>query len=86
MNDINLLIYGISAEKNCRNLKKIHDVYEDWARRHGSKFNFKKYEFLYLIRTSKRYNMEASVKIGVKEVRLTQNIRILRVRVNLALK
>jgi hypothetical protein len=69
MNDVNLLIYGISAEGNCRNFKKVYDVYEDWARRHGSKFNPEKYELLYLIRTPKKYNTETSVKIGVKEVR-----------------
>jgi hypothetical protein len=29
INDVNLLTYGISAEENCRNLKRIHNVYED---------------------------------------------------------
>jgi hypothetical protein len=86
VNDVNLLTYGISAEKNCRNLKKIHDAYEDWARRHNSKFNFKKYELLYLIQTPKKYNTETSDKIEVKKVRPAQNIRILRVKVNLTLK
>jgi hypothetical protein len=86
MDDVNLLIYGTSAEGNCRNLKKMHDAYEDWARRHGSKFNSEKYKLLYLTRTSKRFNTETNVKIGIKEVRLAQNIRILGVRVDLALK
>jgi hypothetical protein len=86
MNDVNLLIYGISAERNYRNLKKVYDAYKDWARRHDSKFNPKKYKLLYLTRTPKRYNTETSVKIGVKEVRLAQNIRILGVRVDSALK
>jgi hypothetical protein len=64
----------------------VHDACEDWARRHGSKFNPEKYELLHLTRTPKRYNTEASVKIGVKEVRPAQNIRILGVRVDSALK
>jgi hypothetical protein len=86
MDDINLLIYGTSAEKNCRNLKKMHDACEDWARRHGSKFNLEKYELLHLIRTPKRFNTEINVKIGIKEVRPAQNICILGVKVDSALK
>jgi hypothetical protein len=86
VDDVNLLTYGTSVEENCRNLKKVYDACEDWARRHDSKFNFKKYKLLHLTRTPKKYNTETSVKIGGKEVRLTQNIRILRVRVNLTLK
>jgi hypothetical protein len=69
MDDVNLLIYGISIEKNCRNLERIHDVYKDWARRHGLKFNFDKYELLYLTQTFKRFNTETSVKIEIKDVR-----------------
>jgi hypothetical protein len=86
VDDVNLLIYGTSAEGNCKNLKKVHEACEDWARRHGSKFNSEKYKLLYLTRTPKRYNTEASVKIKVKEVRPAQNIRILGVRVDSVLK
>jgi hypothetical protein len=86
VDNVNLLTYGTSVEGNYRNLKKVHDACEDWARRHGSKFNPKKYELLHLTRTPKRYNTETSVKIKVKEVRPAQNIRILGVRVDLALK
>jgi hypothetical protein len=48
MDDVNLLTYGISAEKNYRNFERIHNAYENWARRHGLKFNSDKYELLYL--------------------------------------
>jgi hypothetical protein len=48
INNVNLLTYDISAEKNYKNLKRIYNVYENWAKRYGLKFNLKKYEFLYL--------------------------------------
>jgi hypothetical protein len=86
VDDVNLLTYGTSAEGNCRNLKKIHDACEDWARRHDSKFNPEKYELLHLTRTPKRFNTEANIKIGIKKVRPAQNIRILGIRVDSALK
>jgi hypothetical protein len=86
VDDVNLLTYGTSAEGNCRNLERMHDACEDWARRHGSKFNPDKYELLHLTRTPKRFNTEAGVKIGIKDVRPAQDIRILGVRVDSALK
>jgi hypothetical protein len=86
MDDVNLLTYGTSVEENCRNLKKVYDVCEDWARRHNSKFNPEKYKLLHLTRTPKRFNTKTNIKINIKEVRLAQNIRILGVRVDSALK
>jgi hypothetical protein len=46
----------------------MHNACEDWARRHGSKFNPDKYELLYLTRTPKRFNIKANIKIEIKEV------------------
>ena len=54
--------------------------------RRGSKFNPEKYELLHVTRTPKRFNMETDIKIGTKEVRPAQDIRILGVRVDSALK
>jgi hypothetical protein len=48
MNDVNLLIYDINVKKNYKNLERIHDACEDWARRHELKFNSDKYELLHL--------------------------------------
>jgi retron-type reverse transcriptase len=69
VDNVNLLTYGTSTERNCRNLERIHDVCEDWARRYGSKFNPDKYELLHLTRIFKRFNTEANIKIGIKDVR-----------------
>jgi hypothetical protein len=41
---------------------------EDWARRHGSKFNPGKYELLHLTRTPKKFNIKANIKIEIKEI------------------
>jgi hypothetical protein len=72
VDNVNLLTYGTSAEGNYRNLERVHDACEDWARRHGSKFNPEKYELLHLTRTPKRFNTEAGVKIGTKELRAVE--------------
>jgi Reverse transcriptase (RNA-dependent DNA polymerase) len=68
IDDVNLLTYGISAEGNYRNLERIYNAYENWAKRYGSKFNLKKYELLYLTRTPKRFNIKVSIKIDIKEI------------------
>jgi hypothetical protein len=62
MDDVNLLTYDINIKRNCRNLERIHNAYEDWARRYGSKFNSDKYELLYLTQTLKRFNTETGIK------------------------
>jgi hypothetical protein len=86
IDDVNLLIYRATIEGNCRNLERIYNVCEDWARRYGSKFNPGKYELLYLTRTPKKFNIKTNIKIGIKEIYLNQNIRILGVKIDLALK
>jgi hypothetical protein len=68
MNDINILTYGVSAKGNYRNLERIHNACEDWVKHHDLRFNSKKYELLYLIRTLKKFNMKISIKIKRKEI------------------
>ena len=68
MNDINMLIYDASVEGNYRNLKRMHNACEDQMKYHDLRFNSKKYELLYLIRTSKKFNMKINIKIKRKEI------------------
>jgi hypothetical protein len=70
IDDVNLLTYGTNAEENYKNLKRIYNACEDWARRYGSKFNFNKYKLLHLTRTPKRFNIKVSIKIEIKEIYL----------------
>ena len=50
MDDVNILTYGLSIRRNYKVLKRIYLVYETWAKRHGSKFNLKKYDLIYFTR------------------------------------
>jgi hypothetical protein len=45
-----------------------------------------KYELLHLTRTPKKFNIKVNIKIEIKEIYLDQNIRILGVKVDSALK
>jgi hypothetical protein len=65
-----LLTYRAITEGNYRNLERMHNACEDWARRYGSKFNSGKYELLYLTRTPKKFNIKVNIKIEIKEIYL----------------
>lgn len=86
VDDVNILTYGISTKSNCRTLKKAHGVCERWARRHGAHFAPAKYELLHLVRKHKRFNMEASIKIGSVIKTPTTAVRVLEVQIDTKLK
>jgi hypothetical protein len=86
MDDVNILIYRSTTQGNCQTLERAYKVCETWAKRHGSKFNLGKYELIHLIRTPKKFNIEASVVINDKKIKPSSNVRILGVRVDLTLK
>ena len=50
MDDVNILTYGLSTRRNYKVLKRIHLACETWAKRHGSKFNLKKYDLIHFTR------------------------------------
>ena len=86
MDDVNILIYGLTTQENCRTLERAHKACETWAKRYGSRFNSGKYELIYLTRIPKRFNMEASVIINDKEIKPSSSIRILGIKIDSTLK
>jgi hypothetical protein len=62
-NDVHILIYDKSMNENCRNLKRVHKFCERWAIRHKFLFVSSKYELIYFIKNSKKFNMTITIKI-----------------------
>jgi len=75
-------------ERNCRNLERIHIACEEWARRHGSTFDLKKYDLIHFSRTPKRVNMLADMDIASSGHNLKPkgNVRVLGVQLDPALR
>jgi hypothetical protein len=83
--DTNLLAYSESTEENCRKLERVHERLLQWARKHRMKFAPKKYELIHFAR-SKRFNLQAGVKVGGTEKAPTTEVRILGIWVDPKLK
>jgi ribonuclease HI len=54
IDDINIIVHGVTAEENCAKLKAIYTKCQEWERRHASKFNPSKYCLLHIARGQKR--------------------------------
>lgn len=61
-------IYGGSTEANCNTLGKAHTICLKWAKKHGASFAPKKYELIHLMRSPKKFNMEATLDLGEHQV------------------
>jgi hypothetical protein len=86
VDDANILTYGDSTERNCERLAQIHDKCLHWARRHGASFAPAKYELIHLTRATKKFNLEASLKIGNQVIKPKSHIRILGVQLDTKLQ
>lgn len=86
VDDIHLLAYGGTTEDNCRVLGKAHKICLHWARTHGASFNPQKYELVHLSRSSKRYNMKASINFDNTIIDPSTNIRILGLQIDSKLR
>ena len=86
VNDVNILIYGINTEKNCRILKKVHKLCAKWANTHEAEFASFKYELIHLTRNVKKFNMKAMINIEDIVIELKSNIRVLRLQIDFRLK
>ncbi len=74
--DINMLAYSRSTEGNCRILEAAHTRCLDWARRYGIKFAPSKYELIHFTR-SRRFNLQASVRLGGTEKLPSPDVKVL---------
>jgi ribonuclease HI len=88
VDDVNILTFSKSTEQNCRNLERIHLACEDWATRHGSAFNTKKYDLIHFTRTPKRFNMKANINIAATNTKVEPktDVRVLGVQLDPALR
>ena len=60
VDDINILTYGGSTERNCKILEETHRKCLQWAVTHGAKFAPEKYEVLHLTRSPRKFNLKAT--------------------------
>ena len=86
VNDINILTYSESTERNCEMLKKAWDKVVKWTKRHGFKFNERKHKLIHFSRISKRYNMNANIALREHRVSVSINLRVLRIQLNFKLR
>ena len=86
VNDINILTYNESTERNCKMLKKTWKKVVEWAKKHNFKFNERKHELIHFSKIFKKYNM--NVNMTLKKHRINANIdfKILRIQLNFKLR
>ena len=82
VDDVNILAWGESTEKNCQTLSRLHNDCISWAKRHGASFAPAKYELIHLTRSPKRFNMAATIQIQENQVTPRTVIRVLGVQVD----
>ena len=63
VDDVNVLTYSTSTEKNCRIFEKLHEVFTTWFRRHEAIFFSTKYELIHLNKSSKKFNMQTTINL-----------------------
>lgn len=63
IDDVNILAYRTSTERNIRAMERLHKQCENQARRYSSTFASTKYELICLARNSERLNVAAEITI-----------------------
>lgn len=86
VDDISILTYSGSTERNCEKLKDVHQDCQRWAEMHGAKFAPEKYELIHFTRNHRRFNMEATIDIEGTRLPTKPFIRVLGVQVDSKLK
>jgi hypothetical protein len=75
IDDISLLTYSDSTERNVRNLEKAYRKCLNWARSHGSRFNPEKSELIHFIGRRKAYS--APITLEGEIIKPSKSIRLL---------
>ena len=75
IDDISLLTYSESTERNVRNLEKAYGKCLNWARSHGSRFNPKKSELIYFIGRRRAYR--APITLEGRKIEPSKSIKLL---------
>jgi len=75
IDDISLLTYSKSTQRNVRNLEKAYRKCLNWARSHGSRFNPDKSELIHFTRRRKAH--KASINLEGELIKPSKSIRFL---------
>lgn len=86
VDDVNILTYEESMKRNCRVLDEIYDRCEQWSKTHGIKFSKTKHKLIHFTRTSKWFNMNASVELTKHQIDSKSDIRVLKVQLDFKLR
>ena len=86
VNDINILTYSESTERNCEMLEKTWKKVVEWAERHDFKFNERKHELIHFLRIFKRYNMNVNMMLKKHRISVNIDLRILKIQLNFKLR
>ena len=81
-----MLTYSISTEKNCKILKKLHEVFTTWFRRHETNFFSTKYKLIHFNKSLKKFNMQTMINLEEMQLILKTDIRILKLQIDTKLK
>ena len=84
MDDINILTYSKSLERNCKNLEKIYQKCQNWAISYESKFNLDKFELIHFTKRKKEA-LEKIITLEGFTIKPARVIKILGVFLNSAL-
>ena len=77
MDDIHLLAYSKSTERNCQILEKAHRKCARWAAIYSATFAPAKYNLVHLTRKPKKVNLTATVRLGTVSIQPDLVIRVL---------
>jgi hypothetical protein len=81
VDDINILTYGYSTERNCKVLEETHRKCQEWAVLSGARFAPEKYELIHFTR-ARSHNTNATVQIEQLQLEPTEHVKILGVYVD----
>jgi len=77
IDNVNLLAYGPTTERNCRQLEAVHDKCLAWARKYRALFAPEKYTLMHFSRR-RRFNMKAPIQLESIEKKPEESVRVLR--------
>jgi hypothetical protein len=77
VDDIHILTFSQTIERNCRNLEKVYRKCTKWAQTHGSKFNSEKSELIHFTGKKRLKSKESSINLEGAIIKPSKTIRIL---------
>jgi endonuclease/exonuclease/phosphatase family metal-dependent hydrolase len=77
VDDTNLITWGKTAKENCERLRAANGLCEEWARRHGAKFEPAKYQLIHFTRARHSEDLSSPVKIGETEIKPESSLKFL---------